>query len=204
LSLNVRYGLSTNSSLELTLNPDFSQWNRTPVRSMSTKPMPCFLTSADRFSRKEAISTVRFSISSTLGRSTIRSSPESSPTIRTVFAGLPVGPGRAFAAAGAAAGVDRDPLAGEITVNILRGRQTFGQDSYIGFVVTDRRTDADRRVDTLYEPVNDSVYDRSIDTVRYAAGSGSSFGLDGRFRLTRNLKFEFMGGWKSHPRAGRR
>ena len=193
LSLNARYGLSTNSSLELTINPDFSQVESDAGQIDVNETHALFFDERRPFFQEG--SDLYGSFFNIIYTRTIND-----PIVASKFTGQF---GR-FSLAYLLARDEHSPLIvplrewseglslEESTVNILRGRQTFGQDSYVGFVLTDRRTDAGQRVDTLYEALNDSVYDRSIDTVNYASGSGTSFGMDGRIRINRNLKFEFM------------
>jgi hypothetical protein len=193
LSLNARYGLSTNASLELTLNPDFSQVESDAGQIDVNETHALFFNERRPFFQEGSdLYGAPFNI--------IYTRTINDPIIASKFTGQF---GR-FSLAYLLARDEHSPLIvplrersetislGKSTVNILRGRQTFGQDSYVGFVITDRRTDKGQRVDTLYELLNDSIYARSIDTVRYKAGSGTAFGLDGRIRLNQSTKFEFM------------
>jgi len=192
-SLNARYGLSTNSSVELTVNPDFSQVESDAGQIDVNETFALYFPERRPF----------FQEGSDLYRSyfnIIHTRTVNDPILAGKFTGQ-------FGRNSVACLLARDqnsplivplrersesaPLDGSV-VTILRGRRTFGQDSYVGFVLTDRRTDADEQVDTLYEEVDDTTWSRLVDTVHYSAGSGTTFGIDGRVRLNRNYQTSFM------------
>ncbi len=172
LSLNVRYGLSTNSSLEVTVNPDFSQVesdagqidvNETFALSYPER-RPFFQEGSDLYQSFVSVAYTR-SIND------------------PVAAAKLTGQWGRYSLIYLAARDDNTPLTIPLretsftvglensTVNILRGRRTFGQDSYAGFFLTDRRVDG---------------------TVDYEAGSGSVLAFDSRIRLNSNYRLQLM------------
>ena len=194
LSLNGRYGLSTSSSIELTVNPDFSQVESDAGQIDVNETFALFFSERRPF----------FQEGSDLYRSffnVVHTRTINEP----ILAGKYTGQFGRYSVACLTARDDNTPLTIPLreqsiiaslensTVNILRGRRTFGQDSYVGFVFTDRRTDDGMRVDTLYNLLpGDTTHERVIDTVRYGAGSGTVYGLDSRIRFNRNYRLEFM------------
>jgi hypothetical protein len=70
--------------------------------------------------------------------------------------------------------------------NIVRARQTFGRNSYVGLTLTDRRVD-----------------DFNFDGGKHPGGSGTVYGVDGRVRFAQNYRFEWqvLGSYVSEPNA---
>jgi hypothetical protein len=176
LSLNARYSLSTNSSVELTINPDFSQVESDAGQIDVNETHALFYPERRPF----------FQEGSNLYRSfvnVVHTRTINDPIVAAKFTGKF---GR-FSMAYLAARDDNTLLmvplrettpAVELensTVNVFRGRQTFGQDSYVGFVLTDRRTDS---------------FGNGESSV--SSGSGTVTGFDGRIRLNQNYRFEFL------------
>ncbi len=194
LSLNARYGLSTNSSVELAVNPDFSQVESDAGQIDVNETFALYYQERRPFFQEG--SDLYGSYLNVIHTRTIND---------PIVAGKFTGQFGRFSIAYLLARDEHTPLIIPLrersealaleksTVNILRGRQTLGQDSYIGFVLTDRRTDANHRVDTLYSPIDDTLYERTTDRVDYTSGAGSVYGIDGRFRFNQNLSFDFIG-----------
>lgn len=189
LSLFARYGLSTNSSLELAINPDFSQVEsdagqidvNTTFALYYAEQRPFFQEGSDLFGTWiDAIYTRSIN----------------SPDIATKFT-LQSGP---FSVAYLLARDDKAPLLVPMREqsllygldkawdNVLRMRYTFGQSSYIGAMLTDRRSDAFTR-----------------DSVRFDEGSGTLYGIDGRVRFTKSLQLEYqvLGSYTEEPTPDR-
>jgi hypothetical protein len=193
-SINARYGLSTNSSVELTINPDFSQVESDAGQIDVNETFALYYSERRPFFQEGA----------DLYRSFLR-------VIHTrtvndpILAGKFTGQFGRYSLAFLTARDEHTPLIVPLrersytlgleasTVNILRARRTLGRDSYVGLVVTDRRTDGDRRVDTLYDEIDDTLFERRIDTIDYTSGSGTAYGIDGRLRVSRNLSVSVMG-----------
>jgi len=176
LSVNARYGLSSNSSVELAINPDFSQVesdagqidvNQTFALYFSER-RPFFQEGSDMFGTWVDVVYTR-SIND--------------PSVATKFTGQ-------FGRSSIAYLLARDDNAPltipfqqqsvgvaleNATVNILRTRQTFGNNSYVGLMFTDRRTDA---------------FDR--EGFSNSSGSGTNYGFDGRWRMSDVLHLEFQ------------
>jgi hypothetical protein len=194
LSVSARYGLSTNSSVEVTINPDFSQVESDAGQIDVNETFALYYPERRPF----------FQEGSDLYRSfmnVIHTRTVNDP----ILAGKFTGQFGRYSLAFLTARDEHTPLIVPLrersytlalessTVNILRARRTFGQDSYVGVIVTDRRTDSDRRVDTLYDEIDDTLYERRIDTVDYSSGSGTTYGIDSRLRLNQNLSLQLMG-----------
>lgn len=167
-ALNVRYGLASNASTEVALNPDFSQVEsdagQIDVNSTFAlfypEKRPFFQEGSDQYntwisaiytrSINDPLAAGKFSgqydktnVTYTVARD------EHSPLI------LPFEEQSRFV-----------PL-GKSVSNIVRARQTLYQDAYVGALVTDRRVDA--------------------------GGSGTVFAADANLRLRQDLRFKFQG-----------
>ncbi|TFH65224.1 MAG: hypothetical protein E4G91_03275 [Candidatus Zixiibacteriota bacterium] len=70
--------------------------------------------------------------------------------------------------------------------NIVRARQTFWRNSYVGLTFTDRRVD-----------------DFNLDGDKHPGGSGTVYGVDGRVRFARSYSFEWqvLGSYVTEPNA---
>ena len=203
LSINARYGLSTSSSVEVTVNPDFSQVESDAGQIDVNETFALYYPERRPFFQEG--SDLYGSFFNIIHTRTIND---------PIVAGKFTGQFGNYSFAYMAARDQHSPLVVPLresscalalessTENILRARRTFGQDSYVGVIVTDRRTDSDTRVDTLYPPIDDTLYERMIDTVNYSSGSGTTYGVDSRIRLNRNLSLELMG-LGSHTREPR-
>jgi len=176
LSFNARYGITSNSSVELAVNPDFSQVEsdasqvdvNTTFALYFDERRPFFQEGSDLFNTSfNAVYTRTIN----------------DPSLATKLTGQF---GR-WSFAYLVARDDHSPLIVPLqqqsvqllldrsTANILRGRRTFGADSYVGLTLTDRRTDD-------FAPGGSS----------YQGGSGTLYGIDGRIRLNRNYHLEFQ------------
>jgi len=168
VSVSAKYALSSNSTIEFTVNPDFSQVeadadqidvNSTTALSFPEK-RPFFQEGSDLFrSRFSVVYTrsinepdVAAKFTYRKGRSAVaylgahdRTSPIILPF--SEFSSDVIEGGKSFS-------------------NIVRARQTFGTNSWVGLLATDRRLDG--------------------------GGSGSTLGLDGILRLTKSLKFNWQ------------
>lgn len=187
LSLNARYGITSNSSIELALNPDFSQVesdagqidvNQTFALYFDER-RPFFQEGSDLFNSWVDVVYTR-SIND--------------PSIATKFTGQF---GRS-AFAYLLARDDNAPLTipfqqqsvgvalEAATVNVLRARQTFGNNSFVGLMLTDRRTD----------PFSRDGFDNG-------SGSGTNYGIDGRWRMSDiyQLEYEIVGSYTVEPNA---
>jgi hypothetical protein len=176
LSLNARYGLTSNSSMELAVNPDFSQ-----VESDASQ-VDVNSTFALYFSERRPF----FQEGSDLFNTwitTVYTRTINDPSVATKFTGQ-FGP---WSFAYLVARDGKSPLIVPLqqqsaqlvldrsTVNIFRARRTFSSDSYVGLTLTDRRLDAFSR-----------------DGSSYGAGSGTLYGIDSRIRLNRNYHLELQ------------
>ncbi|KAA3637293.1 MAG: hypothetical protein DWP97_01120, partial [Calditrichaeota bacterium] len=160
ISVNARYGLTSNSSLELALNPDFSQVesDQTQIDINSTfglfypERRPFFQEGSEMFDtwisaiytrsiNDPSVSTKFTGQFGRLGVAYLFAIDETSPIL------VPLRQQSRFA------------IAENSTVNIFRARQTFGQDSHLGFTFTDRR------------------YDDFGDNEMHQGGSGTTFGF---------------------------
>ncbi|MDH4157110.1 MAG: carbohydrate binding family 9 domain-containing protein [candidate division Zixibacteria bacterium] len=166
-SVNIRYGLSSNSSLEVTVNPDFSQVEsdaaqidvNTTFALFYSERRPFFQEGGNLFSTPfdvvytRSINNPKVAAKYTgqFGRSSVAyvfARDETSPMV------VPLAQRSVVAQNGAG------------TVNILRARQTFGEDSYVGLVATNRMMEG--------------------------GGSGTATGVDGRVRLRKNWRLHFQ------------
>ncbi|MBU0982395.1 MAG: carbohydrate binding family 9 domain-containing protein [candidate division Zixibacteria bacterium] len=174
LSLNVRYGVTTSSSIEFTANPDFSQVesdagqidvNQTFALYYS-EHRPFFQEGSDLFDtwinvvhtrtiNDPSLATKFTGQFGKLSVAYLLARDDNSPLI------LP------FQQLSVSAGLENS------TTNILRARQALWSNSYLGFSFTDRRLDG---VSDGSEP--------------YGSGSGTSYGIDGRFRFGKYYQIE--------------
>jgi hypothetical protein len=169
LSLNVRYGLTSSASAEATLNPDFSQVEsdagqidvNTPFALFFPERRPFFQEGSNLYTTWiDAIYTRSINnpvgaakLSGTFGRTSalyLFGADDDSPII------LP-DEERSFYL-----------LGGSSVSNIARLRRTYGSDSHVGALITDRRLRSG------------------------ADGSGTVAGVDGRHRLHQNLLIEYQ------------
>ena len=168
LSVSAKYSVSSSVTAEVTLNPDFSQVeadadqidvNSTTALSFPEK-RPFFQEGSDLFrtffrvvhTRTINNPTFAAKLTARINRTSLAylgAHDENSPVI------LPFEEGSS------------DELeAGKSLTNLLRLRQTFGENSQAGFLITDRRFEK--------------------------GGSGSSYTLDGSFRLSQNVIFKWQ------------
>ncbi|MFH1372375.1 MAG: DUF5916 domain-containing protein [bacterium] len=168
LSVNAKYSISSNATVEMTFNPDFSQVeadadqidvNTTTALSFPEK-RPFFQEGSDLFRTlyevvyTRSINDPDFAVKATarLGRTNLAylgAHDENSPVVV---------PFEEFST---------DPLpVGKSISNIFRVRQSFGDNSRIGFLATDRRYEQD--------------------------GAGSALSMDGYFRLSQNLNLNWQ------------
>jgi hypothetical protein len=167
VSMNVKYTLSSTATAEMTINPDFSQVEADPAQiDVNTnfalfypERRPFFQEGSDLFgSIFNAVYTRSINAPQVAAKLTTRrdrfslaylvARDEHTPII------LPFEERSEFL------------LAGESTSNILRARQTFGEDSQIGLLATDQRLDG--------------------------GGSGTLLSLDGALRLSRPYRFTWQ------------
>lgn len=167
--LNVRYGLTTSSSAEVTLNPDFSQVEsdagqidiNSPFALFYPERRPFFQEGSDLYdtwisaiytrSINDPDGAAKFT--GTFGRTSVLylgGYDDNSPVI------LP--------------GEDRSFFRGAETSvsNIARVRRTYAEDSFVGALITDRRFTGD------------------------SGGAGTVLGIDGRHRISQNLQLEYQ------------
>ncbi len=173
LSFNARYGLTSNSSLELTLNPDFSQVESDEAQIDVNESFGLFFPERRPFFQEgsemfnswiNAIYTrsindpkVALKYTSQFGRTGIAilsAEDETSPIL------IPL---RQQARYG---------LAEKSFVNIFRAKQTVGEDSHVGFMFTDRR------------------YNDFGKNDMHIGGSGTTFGFDANIRIAKNWRIE--------------
>ncbi len=187
LSLNVRYGLSSNSSVELTVNPDFSQVESDAAQIDVNSTYGLYYSERRPFFQ-EGSDLFRTTINAVYTRSI------NDPQLATKFTGQ-------FGRTSVAYLLARDehtPLViplDERSVqrvldksisNIVRVRQTFGRNSSVGMTFTDRRVD-----------------DFSLDGDKHSGGSGTVYGVDGRVRFAQNYRLEWqvLGSYVTEPNA---
>ncbi len=168
VSMNAKYAVSSNATAEITINPDFSQVeadadqidiNSTTALSFPEK-RPFFQEGTDLFRSRFSIVYTRSinepdmaaKFTYRKGRTSLaylgahdRSSPIVLPF--SEFSSQVIEGGKSFS-------------------NVLRVRRTFGTNSWIGLLGTDRRHDG--------------------------GGSGSTIGLDGILRLAKSLRFNWQ------------
>jgi len=168
ISLSSKYAISSNVTAEITINPDFSQVeadaNQIDVNTTSAlsfpEKRPFFQEGSDLFRTifdvvyTRSINDPIFAAKTTarLGRTSIAylgAYDEHSPVIIPFeeFSSSPIDLGKSIS-------------------NILRLRQSFGENSRIGFLATDRRYDD--------------------------GGSGSAFSLDGELRFSKSLTLSWQ------------
>ena len=175
VSLNARYGISSNSSIEFTINPDFSQVESDQQQVDVNNPFGLSYPERRPF----------FQEGSELFNGWIRSiytrsinNPEAALKYTGQFGRL----GIAYMFARDEVSPVLVPLQqqarlGQVEksyINIMRGKQTFGEDSFIGVTFTDRRYD-----------------DFGIDDM-HTGGSGTTFGIDANLRLNQNWRIEMQ------------
>jgi len=167
LSLNTKYALGSNMTAEATINPDFSQIEsdaaqidvNTTFALSYPERRPFFQEGSDLFlSSFTAIYTRSIN----------------DPQAATKFIGRMNHTSIAYLAAYDEHSpitlpfeeYSEDIQAGKSLSNVLRARQTVGEDSYVGLVTTDRRLDG--------------------------GGSGSLAGIDGSIRFLKNYQFRWQ------------
>ncbi|HOP05907.1 MAG TPA: DUF5916 domain-containing protein [candidate division Zixibacteria bacterium] len=175
LSLNVRYGLTSNSSLEATVNPDFSQVEsdagqidiNTTYGLYYSETRPFFQEGANLFDTYiTAIHTRSINDPAMAARYTgqfgrfsvaLLTARDDNSTLLLPFR-------------------ERNLLAqaGKSWSNIVRLHRTVGENSYIGFLLTDRHLD-----------------DFGPNDV-HKGGSNTVTGIDGRIRLSASDHFEYQ------------
>ncbi len=162
-SVSLRYALTSTSSTELTINPDFSQIESDAGRIDVNEPFtlfyeekrPFFLEGSELYRTRVPVIYTR-SISNPSAAAKVLGS-QGRTSLAWVFARDEDAPAilpleeRSFFV-----------MAGEATVNLVRVQHAFGTDSHLGAILTDRRLDHD--------------------------GSGSLAGIDGAVRLLRNWR----------------
>jgi len=176
LGMNARYGLSSSASVELALNPDFSQIEsdagQIDVNStfaiFYSEQRPFFQEGSDLYNtyisavHTRSINDPRAAakFTGTYGRYTLlyllardQNSPILLPGEESSYQPL----------------IDNGISGLKSVTQLIRLRRTLLEDSHIGFTATDRRFDSD------------------------PGGAGSVLGLDGSIRLHPNLRVEFQG-----------
>jgi len=167
VSLFTRYAPTSNTTLEAALNPDFSQVEsdaaqidvNTTFALFYPEKRPFFLEGSDIFSTWTNTIYTRsinnpLATGKMIGRmqgmtlAYLVARDETTPII------LPFEENSSF------------NLAGKSTSNIVRGRRAYGQDSYVGLIMTDRRLDG--------------------------GGSGSLLSFDGQQRLSKNFRLQWQ------------
>ena len=186
-SLNARYGLTSSSSAELTFNPDFSQIEsdagqidvNTNFALFFNERRPFFQEGSDLFN-----SWITAVYTRTIN------DPQGAAKLTGQF-------GR-WSMAYLFARDENTPMivplseqsvtlqADKATVNIARVRRSFGENSFVGLVLTDRRLD-----------------DWSDQDGYYGGGSGTTYGIDGVLRMSGNWKLEYqaLGSYTDEPNA---
>jgi len=176
LSLNVRYGITSNSSAEITFNPDFSQVEsdagqidvNTTFGLFFPERRPFFQEGSNLFNTWiNAIHTRSINDPEVAGKFTgqfghtsmayLLARDENS-TLLLPFSERSIG-----------TQVEKS------TVNVFRIRHTLGNDSHLGALVTDRR-----------------LSKFSVDGNDGSTGSGSAYGIDGTIRFLKNYRIEFQ------------
>ena len=167
MSLSAKYSISSSATAELALNPDFSQVeadadqidvNTTTALSFPEK-RPFFQEGRDLFQTfYDVVYTRSINDPAVAAKFTFRKGATRIGYLGAYDEHSPVIiPFEEYSTP--------DLLSGKSTSNILSVRQSFGNNSRIGLLLTDRRFDE-------------------------GGGSGSAFSLDGSFRLTKSLQFE--------------
>lgn len=164
--LNLRYAVTSTSTAEATINPDFSQIESDASRIDVNEPYALFYDERRPFFQ-EGNELYRMPITAVYTRSI------QDPAV----AGKLLGTFGRTAVAWTAARDDDAPIlfpleersfirpGGEAWSNLLRVRRALGEDSYLGLVATDRRHDG--------------------------SGGSTLAGLDGAFRFRQNLRLQF-------------
>ncbi len=166
-ALNARYGLSSDASAEITINPDFSQVESDPGQIDVNTPFALFFEERRPFFQEgsdlygswiDAIHTRSINdpqeavkLTGRFGRTSVAyilARDDHSPMILPSY-------DRSFTL-----------LLDKSTVNIARTKRTLGENSFVGGLLTDRRFDD--------------------------GGAGTVFGVDGSLRMARNYKFNFQ------------
>jgi len=166
-SASLRYSLGSNASVEITVNPDFSQIESDAGQIDINEPYALFYDEHRPF----------FQEGSDLYSTRINTMYTRSINDPAVAARLTARPGR-LALAYTFARDDRSPIlipteertfilmSGRSVSNILRARRTIGENSHIGFMATDRRLDD--------------------------GGSGTVLGADAMIRFRRNWRADLQ------------
>ena len=173
LSFSGRYGLTSNSSLELAINPDFSQVESDEAQIDVNQTFGLFFDERRPFFQEgselfdtwvNAIYTrsindpeVAVKYTSQFGRTGIAvlsAEDKNSPILVPLQQQARYG------------------IADKSYVNIFRARQTYGEDSHIGFLLTDRR----------FEDFGDGNSNKG--------GSGTTFGFDANIRIAKHWRIE--------------
>jgi hypothetical protein len=172
---NVRYGLSSNSSIEATINPDFSQVESDAGQVDVNTTFGLFYSETRPFFQEggELFNTY---IDAVYTRSI--NDPNAAAKFTGQFKRISI----AYLAAQDAHSPVTIPLRQQSifgqgeksTINILRVRQSFLENSFLGFTLTDRR-----------------MQDAPGSGIE-KGGSGTVAGLDGRVRFMKNYKLAFQ------------
>jgi len=190
VSLNVRYGVTSNSSAEITINPDFSQVesdagqidvNNTFGLYFSER-RPFFQEGSDQFSTWiDAIYTRSINDPEVAGKFTGQFGKTSMAYLVAYDKHSPM----VLPMAERSLQVKGDAS----LASVFRIRRAFGDNSYVGFLATDRRF-------SDWSPEGEPVVD-------YTGGSGSNAGIDTRVRFTKkySLEFQLVGSYTREPVA---
>ncbi|GMQ80769.1 MAG: hypothetical protein BMS9Abin05_0198 [Rhodothermia bacterium] len=166
-SLNVKYGITSDLTADLTLNPDFSQIESDAAQIDVNSTFALFFPERRTFFQ-EGSDLFQTSLQTVYTRSI--NDPIVANKLTGRFGNLSLGY--------IGARDNQSPVllpfeessrlisGGKSFSNILRARQSFSNSSFIGALVTDRRLDA--------------------------GGSGSTFGMDGSLRFLTNYTFSFQ------------
>ncbi|MDF1545564.1 MAG: DUF5916 domain-containing protein [bacterium] len=176
VSFNARYGITSNSSVELAVNPDFSQVEsdadqvdvNTTFGLYFQERRPFFQEGSDLFdSRINAVYTrsinnplVAGKFTGQFGRTSVAyllAYDEDSPLL------IPLEE------------LSITELVGESISNVLRVRRSFQRDSYVGLILTDRR-----------------YSDYSFYGQDQEGGSGTVYGFDGTYRFVENFRLGYQ------------
>lgn len=197
LSFNAKYGLSTNSSIEIAVNPDFSQVESDATQIDVNNNFALFYPETRPFFQEGSqnfISPVNIVYTRTIN----------DPQIATKFTGQ-------FGEISIAYlfGVDENspviiPLmqqsiftqAGKSYANILRGKYSLKNNSYIGFSVTDRRWNSYEANEIIsYDSVtitNDTVEVEQTISHPIGSGYGSLLSFDAQLRFFKNYRLDLQ------------
>ena len=173
LSFSGRYGLTSNSSLELAINPDFSQiesdeaqidvnqtfglffGERRPFFQEGSELFDTWIDAIYTRSINDPEAAVKYT--SQFGRTGIAilsAEDKNSPILVPLKQQARYG------------------IADKSYVNIIRAKQTYGEDSHFGFLLTDRRYSDFGPADTT------------------KGGSGTTFGVDANIRIAKHWRIE--------------